>query len=424
MQRLRQRQEIKSREYPYRLNLYANPPEGNIDLNEFEQYAIDRLQLLKCIENCRARNMKEEEMLALIRKAEDTHMPLHSNQATLGFDLESERRKDHISHFLLRLAFCLDESLQRWFVLHESILLRLRFMNENLKDRTSFIEGQNLGYKLEDDFYRVPFEHVCDLVAKRLVELRNGDAFVPKDMSVSILVNQFQQDLAQDLVRLHKVVPRLNEEARLLPLLKEISSSDLEDGAEVKEGNLVADDIDKLASKFPPCMLKLQKKLKQDSHLKHGGRMQYGLFLKSIGLPLEQALVYWRRAFSKKYTDEQFQKNYAYNIRHNYGQEGKRVNYTPYSCHRIITNHPSVGDSHGCPFRHGAIENLAQELNLDAMSANEILRLVKDKHYQIACTRYFEIKNKRTAPVDTIVQPSQFFFNHMDNPSVTHNGEK
>jgi DNA primase large subunit len=41
---------------------------------------------------------------------------------------------------------------------------------------------------------------------------------------------------------------------------------------------------------------------------------------------LEEALVYWRRGFSQL-TDDKFQKEYKYNIRHSYGQEGKRMNY-------------------------------------------------------------------------------------------------
>lgn len=54
---------------------------------------------------------------------------------------------------------------------------------------------------------------------------------------------------------------------------------------------------------FPLCMRHLHKALRENHHLRHGGRMQYGLFLKGIGLTLEQALQFWRSEFVKGKVD-------------------------------------------------------------------------------------------------------------------------
>jgi DNA primase large subunit len=56
----------------------------------------------------------------------------------------------------------------------------------------------------------------------------------------------------------------------------------------------------KLAKRsYPMCMKNLHWRLKEKHHLKHMGRMQYGLFLKGIGLSLEDALQFWRSEFCK-----------------------------------------------------------------------------------------------------------------------------
>lgn len=74
---------------------------------------------------------------------------------------------------------------------------------------------------------------------------------------------------------------------------------------------------------------------------------EFGLFLKGIGLSLDDALLYFRRIFSRK-SGVNFDKAYAYNIRHNYGKEGKRADYTPFSCAKIINGDaPTQGDHHG-----------------------------------------------------------------------------
>lgn len=45
---------------------------------------------------------------------------------------------------------------------------------------------------------------------------------------------------------------------------------------------------------------------------------------------MEEAVVFWRKSFSS-ITDDKFNKEYRYNIRHNYGLEGSRKNYNPKS---------------------------------------------------------------------------------------------
>ena len=46
-----------------------------------------------------------------------------------------------------------------------------------------------------------------------------------------------------------------------------------------------------------------------------------------VGLSIDEAIVFWRKAFGGRITDDKFNKEYKYNIRHSYGLEGKRTNY-------------------------------------------------------------------------------------------------
>ena len=47
-----------------------------------------------------------------------------------------------------------------------------------------------------------------------------------------------------------------------------------------------------------------------------------------MGLGIDEALVFWRTAFST-ISDDKFKKEYQYNVRHSYGLEGGRRNYKP-----------------------------------------------------------------------------------------------
>lgn len=144
-------------------------------------------------------------------------------------------------------------------------------------------------------------------------------------------------------------------------------------------------------------MSHLHRSLRRDAHLKHYGRLQYTLFLKGIGLNLEECLIFWRQSFHK-ITDDQFNKDYRYNVRHAYGDVGGDSNrrgggYSSFSCQKILTEHPpGPGEAHGCPYRHFNLENLSTLLQGMGVSDRSVLQGVKDdkdkQKYHMACNRY------------------------------------
>jgi DNA primase large subunit len=86
-------------------------------------------------------------------------------------------------------------------------------------------------------------------------------------------------------------LPRLDEDTRLVPILDNLSQgflagvpSDWSGSAGEASGDEIkAEMVDDIAKKhFPMCMRSLHESLLRDNHLKHFGRLQYGLFLKVL----------------------------------------------------------------------------------------------------------------------------------------------
>uniref|UniRef100_G1QQU8 DNA primase large subunit n=1 Tax=Nomascus leucogenys TaxID=61853 RepID=G1QQU8_NOMLE len=409
--------------YPHCLQFYLQPPSENISLIEFENLAIDRVKLLKSVENLG---------VSYVKGTEQYQSKLESELRKLKFsyreNLEDEyepRRRDHISHFILRLAYCQSEELRRWFIQQEMDLLRFRFSilpkdkiqdflkdsqlqfeaisdeEKTLREQEIFasspsLSGPKSGF---ESIYKVPFADALDLFRGRKVYLEDGFAYVPLKDIVAIILNEFRAKLSKALALTARSLPAVQSDERLQPLLNHLSHSytGQDYSTQGNVGKISLDQIDSLSTKsFPPCMRQLHKALRENHHLRHGGRMQYGLFLKGIGLTLEQALQFWKQEFIKgKMDPDKFDKGYSYNIRHSFGKEGKRTDYTPFSCLKIIlSNPPGQGDYHGCPFRHSDPELLKQKLQSYKISPggiSQILDLVKGIHYQVACQKYFEM---------------------------------
>ncbi|KAL4640910.1 DNA primase large subunit [Arapaima gigas] len=431
--------------YGHCLQLYTQPPLENISLVEFEQFAVDRMKLLKTVENLGVTHIKT---------SEDYSKKLHAEVSSLNFPHRTEvssalpseyekRRKDHISHFILRLAYCQTEDLRRWFIQQEMDLFRHRFNYLVSKSKSDFLHRNNLQYdtinaeeknslmeKLinssyafsgctveEQDFYKVPFQDALDLVRTRKVFLKDGFAYVPHQDIVTIVLNDFRTTLSKALALTARSLPMVQSDERLQPLLNHLSHAYVGQDYSIQKniGKISLEQIDLLSTKsFPPCMRQLHKAVRDNHHLRHGGRMQYGLFLKGIGLTLDQALQFWRAEFLKGKVDaDKFDKAYAYSIRHMFGKEGKRTDYTPYSCMKVIlSNPPSQGDHHGCPFRHSDPELLKQKLQSYKISPggiNQVLELVKGMHYQLACQKYFELTHNIEDAGFSLNHPNQYF---------------
>lgn len=435
--------------YEHSLQFYGQPPLENISLTEFEAFAVERLKLLKTIENLGVSHVKQSELYMKKLEAElkilnfPYRLEADDRKAQTGPSEYEKRRKDHISHFILRLAYCQTEDLRRWFIQQEVDLFRYRFNELPAKHKLEFLHRNSLQYDtisveerkalldklvsssygvsgitVEDqDFYKVPFQDALDLVRTRKVYLKAGYVYIPHQDIVTIVLNDFRTRLSKALALTARSLPAVHSDERLQPLLNHLSHAYVGQDYSIQKnvGKISLDQIDSLSTKsFPLCMRQLHQSLRENHHLRHGGRMQYGLFLKGIGLSLEQALQFWRSEFIRGKVDaDKFDKAYAYGIRHMFGKEGKRADYTPFSCMKVIlSNPPSQGDHHGCPFRHSDPELLKQKLQVYKVSPSgisQILELVKGMHYQLACQKYFELTHNVEDANFSLNHPNQYF---------------
>lgn len=179
-------------------------------------------------------------------------------------------------------------------------------------------------------------------------------------------------------------------------------------------GQVTLEEIDPLAKRsFPLCMRRMHNHLRSHHHLKHLGRMQYGLFLKGIGISLQDALVFWKTEFSKVCGADKFDRQYAYNIRHNYGKEGAAKNYTPYSCVKIIgAPNPTTSEAHGCPYKQD-INQLERDMRAFNMSdVEQVMAFVREGNFQIACAKHFEMSHPGSLAL-TINHPNNYFAESM-----------
>jgi DNA primase large subunit len=431
------------------ISMYVDPPSDELTLDEFELFALDRLMVLRKVEDLRARGFKGVDFKQRVNAALRQYMNLNSFSKTV----EEEMRKDVVSHFILRLAYCRTEELRRWFLAQECALFRHRLEELPPSGMTAFIRANGLDLEAvsreekaakkgmllsvpdaplldfeRTSYFKIPFTQAVDLIGSRSVYLNGGFAYVPVQRIVTVVVQRFRMVLSRSLMDASTGFGYVTGDTRFGPLLQNMSKQYVgrDFGAAGGVGDdIKARDLEALSkTSMPLCMKQLHVGLQRDHKLKHWGRLQYGLFLKGAGLSMEEAMIFFQSEFTKvkhvinftapmHATDgllkfapnskqimgvDQFNKQYAYNVRHMYGKEGKRTNYTPYSCLKIIMGAPpGPGDHHGCPYRHydeNRLSSLIGQLRIDTPDKDAIMGQVKSRNYQLACQRHWEATHR------------------------------
>ncbi|WKX90089.1 hypothetical protein Q1695_009154 [Nippostrongylus brasiliensis] len=413
--------------YSCNLQLYDVPPSEEIGIDEFDDIAIERVKVLKAVEDIKERySWGTDEFKTAMTRELSKLMPIAAG-TSMPSDVERARRRDVIGHFILRLAFCRSPESTKWLITQEVDLFRFRFMNETRSNIISFLKDNNVnldvvgkaeqeellgdlaagcGTSIDQtskvDFWKVDFVAALELVRRRRVLVRHGYAYIPFSDLVVITSAILRTNMTAAMARAFKHLAVVEEESRLLPRLARLANnaySGKQYAGMEHDGKVTRQMIDGLcATSFPPCMRQIHYRLRTDHHLRHGARRQYGLFLKALGLSLDEALAFMREEFTKKIDSDKFEKQYAYNIRHMYGKEGRRVNYPAFPCSTIILgNPPASGDCHGCPFKHLDHQLLSQRMEKDGLNREQVGQIVnysKASAYDKACARYFEYTHK------------------------------
>lgn len=398
---------------PYSLSFYLHRPPDGITLRELEDASLKRMQLLRALE-LPLEDKGTEAQFNVMLADKNAGLFYAPSQVVQGEErMRGEERvhmKDEASHYLVKLACCATSEMAKWFVRLETQLLmrRLESYLATPTEINNFLRTTLGLYYTEspEGFYRVPLAQCTHLLLPHNLHPVKGFVNVPITLVAKLVGKMFEELLEYSVENVQGNLPLLEEDDRLEALVRKLrnpGSTSISRPAEAK-AKLPLEQVDAASRHFPPCMKVLYQYLRKEHHLKHYGRLQFTLFLKTVGMPFEDAIKFWKGEFCQKITPDKFHKDYEYNIRHSYGKVGKMVDYTSQGCSKLVhMPQPSAQEHHGCPFRHMGKDDLAKVLlsyGLNPLELNPILEKA-ELHQQVACIRLFKTVHKMTGDAGT-----------------------
>ena len=297
------------------------------------------------------------------------------------------------------------------------------------KDERENLHLTKKGLETEDEkvrrqYFKFDFLKGLALVGNRKCFVNSGNIYLHSSQLFTIIAEEFKKELREVLQYSYRHLPLIVKDPRLAELLKYVSRKELlefeyDEKTKVSgKVNLASIDFFARSAHYPPCMKFLHQKLDEDHHLKHYGRLQYGLFLKGIGLSLDESMALWKKKFAGKIDGEKFDKQYTYNIRHSYGKEGKRTDYTPWACSKIISQVPGASEYHGCPFKYFKDEVMSDFLlkkyHLPADKLIPIMEKKREGACQVACIKLWDATHNVDTKDNVGNHPNAYFSSSLE----------
>ncbi|KAF6203824.1 hypothetical protein GE061_002159 [Apolygus lucorum] len=425
-------------EYPFFCYFPAKPPMKSIKTEHLYSITMKRLEVLRHLSRFGEDELNSPETIQMVTDSLKTKEYVDLLREESFYSDYKNRYEfmsdDHISQFILMVAFCRRRGLTYWFINQETKLFILRWFKMFAQEQSDFLATYKMDYEEAEHselaslsslfgdtlldsvkYYKVHFTDAPNLLKRRKFLIREGFCYVRiEDMYVPI-VKHLKRVILETSKNYKTNLGRVWGDNRIKSIIfyvqRTISKSSNQ--YESKKGQVTEKNIHQLCDEsFPLCMKILQLHLSRDHHLRNEGRYQYTLFLKGLGLSLTNSVAFWKAHFTKKIEESVFMKKYTYHIRHAYGTEGKMADYRPKSCSDILKGIPGPLEYHGCPFKVLDTIRMKEALHrsgIDRKDYAPIMDQVQNGLPQEACKTYFGLVHGENYPHSSIEHPNVYY---------------
>ncbi len=398
-----------------------------------------------------------DDMLDLGRKKIDLLLELTKDPEKIVLT-EPDPKIEAVGGLVLRIAAAVTEDrfFQSWLVETEGDLLSIRFQHAKLSDKLSIIRDlfgdfilgwsevtsffntnkdeiwQEIYYLVKDHFKKkkelstifntvynsengiiaVRFWEAPRLVKRKRGILRRGWLITFTDYLIKEIKWKFQKKLEKHI---KKLIEEKRKGSEKLLVLKDVmielmdywrSKRDIISPR--REFAFKGKKLYERPDLWPLCMRMLLSRLESTGYLTHGERLQLGLFLKRLGMTLEEQMEFWYK-FSVDNVGmswEEFNKKGGYHVKHIYGVVGSRKDYEAPKCETIISKY-------FCPFKNLSTAQLRDVLrsyhkDIDEKVLRDIIEKARLGEPTQACKLHLFHVAGRRYKIEGITHPLQF----------------